>query len=137
MNSLSVDLKNGPRESKQVFNSAPVWLPRNPQLKVFRSVVVPDSVLVMNALAFGERAAKCFFHDESMNELSLAAPVNILANIAPPINIGTPGPDVFLGGTIAAPSLPVHEAPSVGRVLAITALDSALSFRLAHPSSIP
>ena len=91
MNSLPIATEHLSSERHKIRDTATIGLPRDPEFKVAESVVVPDPVLVVDALAMAQRATQVSRHDEPMNELALSASINILSYVASSVGIWVPG----------------------------------------------
>ena len=68
----SVAGENFLSELHQVRDAASMRLPTNPQLQVLNTVIIPDTVSVMDSLPLAEWPAKMLLHNETVFEALLA-----------------------------------------------------------------
>jgi hypothetical protein len=78
----AVLLENLVSERNKVFSTCPARMQTNTELEVLNSIVVLDPVLVMNGLMRSQWPAKVICHDQTMNELALTIPVDVLPDVA-------------------------------------------------------
>jgi len=82
----------------------------DPQLKILRSVVVADAVLVVHRLTFAQRPAQSRLHDEAMLGYKLAT-FSSNHDVA-----GSRRPPLSISSSAGGHGLPHHLAPMCGAV---------------------
>jgi hypothetical protein len=95
----------------------------NTELEVLNSIVVLDPVLVVNGLVRSQWPAKVFCHDQAMNELALAIPVDVLPDVALRVIIRLPSANELFCRSPALETSPMDMAKPMTGDIRVTVPD--------------